>query len=101
MKATLVLESGGELQVIQSDGVEVVISQRDKTKTQSAQLDNLLDDSIRGALAGALAVSAPNRAEGAMLGAAAHGLHRSPHVPIAWNQIPAGRDEVAGFNATS
>src|SRR5208337_4949878 len=46
----------------------------------------------------ALSVCAPHRAERTMLGAAADGLHRGPHVTLARHQIPSRRHEVLGFN---
>src|SRR5690349_11563158 len=34
-----------------------------------------------------------------MLGAAPHGLHRSPHIPVPRNQRPTRRHEIAGLDA--
>src|SRR5579863_10688529 len=36
-----------------------------------------------------------------MLGATANRLHRGPHIAVAGNQIPAGGDEIAGFDLPS
>src|SRR5579871_1813761 len=36
-----------------------------------------------------------------MLGAAPHGLHRSPHVPVPRNQLPTCRYEITGLDAAS
>jgi hypothetical protein len=36
-----------------------------------------------------------------MLGTSANRLHRSPHIEIAGNQIPAGSHEIAGFDLTA
>src|SRR5579872_7613621 len=33
-----------------------------------------------------------------MLGAATDGLHRGPHVPVAWHQLPARGNKVTCFN---
>src|SRR3954466_9733388 len=36
-----------------------------------------------------------------MLGTAAHGLHGSPHVAFAWDQVPARRQELRSLNPAS
>src|SRR6516165_10429067 len=36
-----------------------------------------------------------------MLGAAANGLDRSPHIALAWYQVPARRQKFRGFNPSS
>ena len=84
----------GQLQVFERDRIEVVVRESNEAKSHAAQLDNFPDDRIRGALAGALAVRAPHRTKRAVFGASAHGLHRSPHVAIAPQQIPARRQEL-------
>ena len=51
------------------------------------------------ALPGFLPVGAPDTAEGTVLGAAANGLHRGPHVFLGVHQVPAGWQELAAFDA--
>ena len=96
-----VLLQPGQVQVGESDRVEIVISQGDKAKSQAAQLDHFFHDHIRGPLPGTLPIGAPDRAERAMLGASAHGLHRRPHITTARNQFPAGGHETAGLDLAS
>ena len=91
----------GQAEVGESHGIKIVVGERDEAKSQSPQLDDFLDYHIRGTLAGTLTVGPPNRAEGAMLGAAPNRLHRGPHVALARHQVPAGGQERVGFNAAA
>ena len=86
-------------EVGQRDRIEVVVGQRDEAEPAPAQLDDLCDDGIDAALPRLLAVGAPDRAERAVLRAAAHGLHRGPHVPALRQQVPARRQESVGVDA--
>ena len=88
----------GELNVGQSDGIEVIVRQRDEAKPETPQLHDLLDHHIRRALARLLSVGTPHRTERTMFRAAAHGLHRSPHVTIARSEIPARGQELLSRN---
>src|SRR4029077_10696048 len=65
----------GQLNVRQSDGIEVIIRQRDEAKTETPQLHDLLDHDIRTTLARLLAIGSPYRAERTMLRAATYRLY--------------------------
>ena len=67
-------------EIVERDRIEVVVGERDEAEAAAPQLDDLLDHAIDAALARLLAVGAPHRAERAVLRAAAHRLHRRPHV---------------------
>src|SRR6185503_20231959 len=66
---------------------------------QLPELDDLADDVIRGTLARALAVGAPDRTKRAVLGTAADRLHRRPHVASLGSQVPSGGQKPFGGNA--
>ena len=55
-----VLLEPGEVQVGESDGIEIVIGQRDEAESETAQLDHFFDDCVRSTLSGALAIGAPD-----------------------------------------
>ena len=71
--------------------IEVVVGQRDELEPEAAQFDHFLDDRVDAALARLLAVGPPHRAERAVLRAAAHGLHRRPHVLAPAGSGPTAR----------
>ncbi len=85
LRGALVLAACRHAQVLERHGVEVVVGQRDEAEALPPQLDDFLDDRVDGAAARLLAVGPPDRAERAVLRAAADGLHRRPHVAL-----PAG-----------
>src|SRR5712692_2767580 len=90
-----------QLQILKRDRIEVVIGQRDESKSHSTQFDNFVDDPIARPLARPLAVCAPHGTKGAVLGTSTHGLNRSPHVAVARHQLPTCREELVGFDAPS
>ena len=59
------------------------------------------DDVVHAALARLLAVGSPDRAERAVLRAAAHGLHRAPHVAVLRQQVPPRRHERVAVDAAA
>lgn len=61
-------------------------------------MHNFFYDNVGGALTRTLAIRTPDRAKRAMLGATTNRLHRCPHVTIARDQIPSGRNEIGGLN---
>src|SRR5580692_1104877 len=90
-----------QAQVSQGYGIEIVVRQRDETKAQPPELHDFLDHHVGSTLTRPLAIRAPDRAERTMLGATANRLYRGPHIAVAGNQIPAGGDEIAGFDLSS
>ena len=80
--------------------IEVVIGQCDEPKAPATELHDLRDNGIHAPLSRLLAVGAPDGAERAMLGAAAHGLDGPPHVATMRQQLPPCRDEALGINAS-
>ncbi len=82
-----------QAEVGEGDGVEVVVGEGDEAEADLAEVDDLVDDGLEGALAGLLAIGAPDAAEGAVLGAAADGLHGGPHVFVAGHEVPAGGEK--------
>ena len=90
-----------EAQIGEGDGIEVVVGEGDEAKTEAAQSDDFVDDVLEFALAGFLSVGAPDAAKGAVLGAAANGLHGGPHIFCGIHQVPAGGEEFAAFNAAA
>ena len=76
-------------QILERDGIEVVVGEQDEPEAAPPELDDLLHDIVDAAGSRRLSVRAPDGTEGTVLRAAAHGLHRSPHVSIARQQIPA------------
>ncbi len=46
--------SGSDLQILEGDGVEVVVGENDEAKSHAAEFDNLLEDHVGSALAGLL-----------------------------------------------
>jgi hypothetical protein len=91
----------GEAKVGEGDGVEVVVGESDEAEADLAEVDDLVDDGLEGALTRLLAVGAPDAAEGAVLGAAAYGLHGGPHVFVAGHEIPAGGEEFCASDAAA
>ncbi len=89
----------GQAQIGKGDGIEVVVGQRDEAKTEAAQGDDFVDHALMIALPRLLPIGAPDAAEGAVLGAAANGLHRGPHVFLGVHQVPARGQEFAAFDA--
>ena len=90
-----------QLEIFQRDRVKVVVGKRDEPEPQAPQFDHFLHYGIDCALARFLAVGLPYRAERAMLGAAAHGLHGRPHIPIGREQIPSRAKEVLGVDLSA
>ena len=91
----------GEAEVGEGDGVEVVVGEGDEAEADLAEVDDLVDDGLEGALARLLAIGAPDAAEGAVLGAAANGLDGGPHVFVARHEVPAGGEEFAAADAAA
>ncbi len=85
-------------EVGQGDRVEVVVGERHETEAAPSKLQNLLDDDIHATLSRRLAVGAPDRAERAMLRAAADGLDRAPHVAPLRQELPARGNEAVGID---
>ena len=86
-------------QIVERDRIEVVVGERDESKSETAQLDDLADDAIDAALARLLSVGPPHGTERAMLRAAAQRLYRRPHVPPLRKQIPSRRHELIARDA--
>src|SRR5439155_21311048 len=86
-------------QIVERDRIEVVVGERDESKSETAQLDDLADDAIDAALARLLSVGPPHGTERAMLRAAAQRLYRRPHVPPLRKQIPSRRHELIACDA--
>ena len=82
-----------EAEVGEADRVEVVVGEGDEAEADLAEVDDLVDDGLEGALPGLLAIGAPDTAEGAVLRAAANGLDRSPHVLVASQEGPTSGEE--------
>ena len=61
-------------QVSKSYGIKIVVCERDEAKTESSQLDDLVDDNVGGTLSRTLTISSPNGAKRAVFGATANGL---------------------------
>ena len=101
MKAVRIGLAGCRFEVSQRHGVKIVVGERDKPKSQAAQLHYLTDDGVNTALTRFLTICAPHRAKRAVLGTAAHRLHRSPHVPFTLQEIPAGRQELIAPNTAT
>ena len=95
LELRLVAAPRRHLQIGQRDRIEVVVGERDEPEPAAPQLHDLLDDAVAPALARPLAVGLPHRAERAVLRAAAHGLHRRPHVSIRRHQVPARRQQIS------
>jgi hypothetical protein len=87
----------GEAQVGEGDGVEVVVGEGDEAEADAAQVDDFVDDALEGALAGFLAVGAPDAAEGAVLGASANGLDGGPHIFVGLHEVPARGEELGAL----
>ena len=98
VQAPVIGAARGLLEIFERDRVEVVVGERDEAEAEAPQLDDLLDHGIDAALARLLAVGLPDRTERAVLRAAAHGLHRCPHVAIGRQQIPARLQEMLGVD---
>jgi hypothetical protein len=64
-----------QAKVGKSHRIEIVVAERDEAKSQPSQLDDFFNYDVGGALTGPLTIGSPNRAEGAVLWAAAHGLN--------------------------
>ena len=90
-----------EAEVGEGDGIEVVVGEGDEAEADLAEVDDLVDDGLVRALAGLLAVGAPDAAEGTVLGAAADGLDGGPHVFVAGHEVPAGGEEVGTADASA
>ena len=88
-------------QIVERHRIEVIVSERDEPEPETPQLDDFLHDAIDGSLPRLLPVGAPHRAERTMLRAAAHGLHRCPHVSIFGKQIPPCGHEVVAAHAAA
>src|SRR5205823_687967 len=86
-------------QIVERDRLDVVVGERDESKSETAQLDDLADDAIDAALARLLSVGPPHGTERAMLRAAAQRLYRRPHVPPLRKQIPSRRHELIASDA--
>ena len=85
----------------QADGIEIVVGERDESKSPAAQIDDLSHHHVGSSRPRLLAIGAPHGAERTMLRTTADGLHGSPHVFVARSQVPARRQElVAGDSAT-
>jgi hypothetical protein len=90
-----------EAEIGEGDGVEVVVGEGDEAEADLAEVDDLVDDGLEGALTGLLAVGAPDAAEGAVLGAAADGLDGGPHVFVGGHEVPAGGEEFSAADAAA
>ncbi len=99
--AGLVILAFGEAEVIEGDGIEVIVGEGDEAKAAAAEFDDFVDDGVAGALAWFLAVGAPDGAERAVFGAAADGLHGGPHVGVVGHEIPAGGLEPGSIDASA
>ena len=96
-----ILAARGHVEVGQRDRIEVVIRQRDEPKPETPEGDDLLDHGVRGALARFLSVRPPDGTERAVLGAAADGLDRRPHVAVGRQQVPPRLQELSGLDAAA
>jgi hypothetical protein len=85
----LVVAAASHRQIFQRHWIEIVVGERNEAEAEAAKLDDFLDNAIDRTLARFLAVGPPDRAERAMLRAAANGLHRCPHVLVLGQQVPA------------
>ena len=101
LRAGLVLPASRHPQIFQRHRIEVVVGERDEPESATAEIDDLLDHAVEGALARLLAVGPPDRAERAVLRAAANGLDRRPHIPTRRQQIPAAREERVRLDASA
>ncbi len=72
-----------------------------KRNPEPAQGNDFVDDVLELSLPGLLTVGPPNAAKGAVLGAAANGLHRGPHIFARVHQVPARGEEFAAFDAAA
>ncbi len=91
VQAARVLAPAGLREVLHRDRIEVVVGQQNEAEAQAPQCDDFFDHVLHGPLARLLPVGLPHRAERAVLGAAANGLHRSPHVAIGRHADPSAR----------
>ena len=91
----------GEAEVGLGDGIEVVVGEGDVAEADTAEGDDFVDDGLELALAGLLAVGAPDAAERAVLGAAADGLDGGPHVLVEGHEVPAGGEELVALDAAA
>ena len=87
--------------ILQRHRIKIVVGQRDEAEAHAAQLHDLPDHRVGRPLARLLSIGPPHGTERAVLGAAADGLHRSPHVAFGRHQIPARRLELVGRDAAA
>ena len=83
----------------QRHGIEVVVGEEDEAESAAPEGNDFAHHVVDATLSRFLSVGAPHRTERAVLRAAADRLHRSPHVLVGGQQIPARRDERAAFDA--
>ena len=98
LQPALVLTPVRRGEIVERHRIEVVVGERDEAEPDAPQGDDLVDDGVHRALPRPLAVGLPDRAERAVLRAAADRLHRRPHVFRARHERPARRLEIAAFN---
>ena len=91
----------GHREILLRHRVEVVVGKRDEAEALAPQLDDLAHHRVDAAHARRLAVGAPHRAERTVLRAAAHRLHRRPHVLARRQQAPSRRLERAAIDAAA
>ena len=84
----VILAPRGHPQIVERDGIEVVVGERDEAEAAPPQLHDLVEHAIHLTRPRTLAIGPPDRAERAVLRAAAHRLHRGPHVTSGRQQIP-------------
>ena len=70
-----------------------------KPRRRSAMISSTTFWNFR--LPGLLPIGAPDAAEGAVLGAAANGLHGGPHIFLGIHEVPARGEEFAAFDAAA
>src|SRR6185295_1509363 len=79
--------------------IKVIVGEDDESKSLAAQRDDLADDVGYATLSRFLSVGSPHRAERAMLGTAADGLDRPPHVSPVRQEVPSCRRKLLAADA--
>ena len=91
----------GQPQIGQGDRIEIVVRQGDIAEALAPQLDNFFNDALKTPLPRFLPIGAPDRAKRAVLGATTHRLHRSPHIFVRRQQVPARGNKLVRVDPAS
>src|SRR5205823_6883799 len=78
----------GRRQIRLRHRIEIVIGKKNEAESFPPERHHLAHHFGDGSLTRSLSIGSPHRTERAVLRTAAHGLNRSPHVAVVWQQVP-------------